>query len=227
MDDDNEQANFVEIQSNWPGAEHDLMAVGDNPRTVFFFEWQRNRGSALQGRLLGYRKAANLLAGQVIQRGHVDELDTVFFAYAFVWRHYVELRIKSLVISYRILLGKEGGRLRRHGLWPLWQQLHELMSEAGDDVSDEAVKATARLLRQFDELDPSSQEFRYNERTDGTPTLEGVSRIDYVSFHNGLDAVANLLEAVDDSVGQQLEFKREFYEQYESDMRDLYEEYDY
>ena len=133
----------------------------------------------------------------------------MFFAFASVWRHYMELQLKSLVVVHRLLLEKDRGKLRRHGLWPLWKELHALMEEAGEDVADESVTATARLLKQFDELDPTSQEFRYNERRDGSPTLESVSRIDYLSFHNGLDAVANLLEAVDDSVHQRLDFKRE------------------
>jgi hypothetical protein len=135
----------------------------------------------------------------------------------------MELQLKSLVVTYRLLLDKDKKKLRWHGLWPLWEELHALIEEAGDDVADQAVEATARLLKQFDELDPTSQEFRYNERTDGTPTLEGVSTLDYLSFHNGLDAVANFFGAVDDSVDQKLDFKQEMRAEYEADMRALYE----
>ncbi|MEJ2865332.1 hypothetical protein [Actinomycetospora flava] len=224
MNNEDEPPDFTDFGINWPGPNHDLLAVGDNPQTIFFFDWQRSRGYALNGRLMGYRKAADLLAQQVVDRGHTDELDTVFFAFASVWRHYMELQLKSLVVVHRLLLDKDRGKLRRHGLWPLWKELHALMEEAGEDVANESVTATARLLKQFDELDPTSQEFRYNERQDGSPTLESVSRLDYLSFHNGLDAVANLLEAVGDSVHQRLDFKRETQAEYEADMRELYEQ---
>lgn len=215
--------DFTGGPTNWPGPDHDLLAVGDNPDAVFFFDWQRNEGLASNGRLLGYRKAANLLAEQVVERGRVDELDTVFFAYAFVWRHYMELQLKSLVVAYRILLDKEKKEQLKHGLWPLWQQLHKLMRQADEDGSDPAIKAVGRLLRQFHDLDPSSQEFRYNLLKDGSPTLKDVTKLDYVSFHSGLDAVANFLEAVDASVDQQLDLKRETRAEYEAEMQDLYD----
>lgn len=222
-----EAADFADFKVNWPGPEHDLVAVGENPDTVFFFDWQRHRGFALSGRLMGYRKAANLLAKQVIERGQDDELDTVFFAYAFIWRHYMELQLKSLVVAYRVLLDKEKKDELKHGLWQLWQQLYELMKEAGEDVSDSSVKASGRLLKQFHNLDPTSQEFRYEVLKDGSPTLKDVTNLDYLSFHSGLDAVANFLEAVDSSVDQKLDFKRDMRAEYDAVMQEMYEQYDY
>lgn len=227
MSEHHDPVGFADFEINWPGPEHDLTAVGKNPQTIFFFDWQRNRRFALHGRLMGYRKAAKLLAEQVIERGHVDELDTVFFAYAFIWRHYMELQLKSLVVTYRVLLDKKKKDELRHGLWPLWQQLYELMREAEDDVSDPAVKATGRLLKQFHDLDPTSQEFRYDVRTDGSPTLEAVTNLDYGSFHCGLDAVANFLEGVDSSVDEKLDFKRELRAEYDAVMADMYDQYNY
>lgn len=216
-----DESDFVNFVTAWPTGADDLLAVGNDPQTIFFLQWQRDR--ALEGRMIGYRRAAKLLAQQVVERGDPGDLDTVFFPYASMWRHYMELRLKSLVLGYRVLLDEPRQNRHTHSVLQLWRELRGLMDQAGEDITDEAVVATGGLLTQLDTLDPSSEEFRYDTRKDGTATLGAVQQLDYVHFHGGLEGAANVLEAIDTGLGVKLDTKQDLRDEYEAELQSYVE----
>jgi len=56
---------------------------------------------------------------------------------------------------------------------------------------------------------PDNQAFRYDERRDGTPTLDGVKYLDIGLFHEAMLGVANYLEAIDTAVDHDQDLKND------------------
>jgi hypothetical protein len=101
-----------------------------------------------------------------------------------------------------------------HRILQLWQEVRPLLVKAhpGEDRRDRSV--VGRVLKQLAELDPEGQDFRYARRTDATPSLAAVDRLDLRSFHEAMQAVANYLEAAGEQTAHHLDLKREMEDYY-------------
>ncbi len=61
----------------WPAKHHDLHAPADDYWSFSDIGWQRRLG--LQGRILGFRRAAEILHAAMLSRRSIRDLDTVIF----------------------------------------------------------------------------------------------------------------------------------------------------
>jgi hypothetical protein len=91
----------------------------------------------------------------------------LLFPIAFLWRHYLELTLK------RILLQLDGGSirnglLRSHDLLWLWDQAERTFREAWPEAKEHGW--IRRLLAEFQKLDPRADGFRYPISRKGKPT---------------------------------------------------------
>lgn len=68
--------------SAWPHKSHGLRGSTGNNRTHAFLAWQKG----IRGRVMGYRRAAEILASDMLSTGHHRDLDTVVFPFALCWR---------------------------------------------------------------------------------------------------------------------------------------------
>jgi len=85
----------------WPAKHHDLHAPSDSYWSFSDIGWQRRLG--LQGRITGFRRAAEILHAAMLAEQSIRDLDTVIFPYAACWRHCVELQLKTLLAQLRAL----------------------------------------------------------------------------------------------------------------------------
>lgn len=210
-----------EIDFPWPNESHDLLALGSNSDTFSDLKWQRYNGPI--GRLMGFRRAADLMAKQLLERHDVADLDTLIFPFATCWRHYLELQLKTLIIGFRTLVHEEQKSLHGHSLSKLADIYFDLVKEADLQHSNEAIEADSharRLIMQLDQIDPTSQEFRYHEDRQGNPTLATVDYIDIAGFHEAMSAVANYCDGADAQVGEYIQIDAEMLAEYEDAMRD-------
>lgn len=125
---------------------------------------------------LAYKIAADRLVDN-LRRGPISELYQVF-PIIFLYRHYLELKIKEIL---RALLDWDGRRdeqiKQTHSLHQLWHQARLLLEqfdqrvmgeidETGREEGAEMVKAIGLRVKEFDEIDPDSQNFRYPENVE-------------------------------------------------------------
>lgn len=156
-------------QLPWPTDDADLRAPSNNDRENAIIGWR----PPYEARVSGFRRAAEVLADSLMTNPTLEDLDTLVFPYITCWRHYTELHIKYLIAQLREFLRKESRRRGGHKIDQLWSELKPLLKEAKLDQNEEdrqARKSVTRLINQLARLDPSSQDFRYAERADGTPS---------------------------------------------------------
>lgn len=217
---------------DWPRQGLNLRAHSSDNRIYAFLAWQQGRD--IQGRIIGYRRAAEILATTMLTDGlTIRDLDTIIFPFAACWRHYVELQLKSLITQCRQLLDLPVQRRGGHNIEQLWSELRSLLMQAyplEEKEEKRAFNIVERLLKQFAEMDPDSQEFRYAERKDGTPTLNHIHHLDIQYFHEAMLAVANYLEAIDEAIDHKKDLKNEalqdeweMQQEYEREMREWHQ----
>jgi hypothetical protein len=95
---------------------------------------------------------------------------------AFLYRHYLELMLKGLLWSGVQLEKIEVSRkiLKEHYLGKIWTKSSALLADVLDTEDHASIDAAGILVREYDEIDESSAEFRYPRRKDGTLSLSSL-----------------------------------------------------
>ena len=134
---------------------------------------------------LGYKLAADKLASEI----ETEHLDLVVFPMVFLYRHYIELRLKSLIVLCNRLDGKPCEIPIGHDIGRLWQQ-------AVETIENDAIEPINTLIKQLAAADPTGQSFRYSVDSRGQPTLEGVEHINVRNFADRMKEISDLLDGI-------------------------------
>lgn len=126
----------------------------------------------------GFRRAAHHLAEQVC--GSRSEQDVLVYPIVYLYRHHVELVLKSIIETASALLGRELPardlkKLDRHDLAGLWEVARPLLDPVCELARNppfppDDLEGIDSYIRQIHEHDPDGQRFRY-----ATIKLKGVS----------------------------------------------------
>ncbi len=174
----------------------------------------------------GYWKAADALVGYLIQddlstrRDYSAHWESVGYSILFLYRHYLELRLKQLFITC-------GGELetinREHSLLKLWKVFSEqykvfckeynLDSEEPSEESLKDIDTVEKIIIQFNDIDQSSQIFRYPTDREGKVRLKPM-QIDMVHLKETLGWASQFLDGWSSGI----------YECWQEELRRRYEE---
>ena len=83
----------------------------------------------------------------------------------------------------------------------------------------ENLDAVEKCIRQFSEIDHTSQKFRYPTDKSGNPSLPGLSLINLRNFAEVVTRTGSLLDGVSMGISVALEYKREMEAEYSDPSR--------
>lgn len=145
----------------------------------------------------GFRVAANQLAAKLDRGG--SEPDVVFFPFAYLWRHYLELELKALLLV-TVEYFREGGVPAKphHRIVDYWDALLPFVRQLAEyEGNEESLDAVDRVIREVARYDPDSFAFRYPSSSRGAPTMKGLPRVVSLrALHGAMERVATFLESV-------------------------------
>jgi hypothetical protein len=81
-------------------------------------------------------------------------------ALLFLYRHSIELHLKSLLLDAGELLDDPQTVKSDHYLWRLWVQIRKMLLQV-ENHEDEWFRRADSIIKEFDDLDPDSFRFRY------------------------------------------------------------------
>ncbi len=180
--------------------ESPLLGPGDN--------WQMNAclNYGIDGWLvyeLGYRKAAEVLTAFVQETA--SHQDGLIFPVIFLWRHHLELKLKSISRAASVLVGRDWQPANEHDLSQLFTSTHALLKDVFAEFDHRVPASEMNDLRKafaaLKTIDSQSMTFRYPEDLGQQAHLEGVRYINYdrvtAFFTPVADALDNLELALD------------------------------
>ena len=134
---------------------------------------------------MGYRRAADALVGNLTQndlstrRDYSRYWESLGYTILFLYRHYLELRIKEMFLTCN---GKREEIENDHRLLTLWKSFlkqnkvfsmeYNLDSEELSEESLKDIETVGKIIAQFNEVDRKSQVFRYPINKQGKVSLE-------------------------------------------------------
>ena len=179
------------------------------PDDVLFQEdanWEHNAFLNLGGKAWGsyahgYKGAADVLVERFLEDW--QGMDTVTYPIVFLYRHYLELRLKELISDGQALLRKPVDFQDQHSLVQLWRPCREILREIWPHEPVATWKNVERLLTEFDQIDSDSMCFRYpvtTKKTGRQPTLPKLDRVGIRHLHEVMQRLASFFEAHLDGV---------------------------
>jgi len=162
----------------------------------------------MHGYVEGYRRAASAVFEAAVTTRQSPEY--TLWPLAFLWRHHLELALKEIIAIGRDLEGEDRTFPEHHRLADLWREAKQhIVGFSSPDVPElPHVEAT---VDEFATIDPGADGFRY-------PVARGQRRaslpnappdVNIPALHEAMEAVANFLECVHDSLRNAVDANRE------------------
>jgi hypothetical protein len=126
-----------------------------------------------------YQEAANLLLSNAIK---TKKRNSMVFPMIFLYRHYIELSLKEIILNTWEFLGINSPFPQGHKIDKLWETCRDCLQKADKLVDPTFAKSPEyrkqivqeyenleKDLQKFSEIDPDSEHFRYPVDNHGNP----------------------------------------------------------
>lgn len=155
----------------------------------------------------GYKQAADLLIEHIKERR--TNQDALVYPIVFLYRQYIELRLKVLIRDGNQLHEIPENFPKHHKIDELWKQCRRILEQVWPEGPLEDLDAVEECIYQFSEKDPSSMAFRYPADKKGSPSLPGLRYINLRNLAEVMSRLASLLDGASAGISEYLGYKRE------------------
>lgn len=167
-----------------------------NNACISSYEWSEH------GYVQGYKDIADLACENLLNGN--GTLDTLVLPICYSYRHYIELSLKGIIYSIYQIEGTEMGVPSHHKIDALWKIVYPAVKRIREDAPKEELKTLGRLIKEFSNLDPNAEEFRYSTTKDKSKktkwSLEKISLINIRNLYEVMSRVGHLLSSTESAV---------------------------
>jgi hypothetical protein len=186
----------------WPSADDNIFGSDAGPwRGMASLTGFRGQGPHPTVIAAGYREGAEALVKHVLELGYHE--DFLVFPIMFLYRQYVELRLKEIAVLGARLVEVNpppATIMGAHALEPLWRFCRGVLETADSGPTDDLDNAE-RTLEKLTWADPGSFAFRYATDKKGARSLPTeLTTIDLVRVYEVMSGVCNLLDGIVDFI---------------------------
>ena len=172
------------------------------------FEWTEDIKD--KGQRDGFCFAADNLIRDLLLEVELKKQDPkrefygVLFAALFCYRHYLEVTLKHLISIYAphsadVSQAETDGVKTTHNLMKLWNHVKSMMIEVKGQGYDRSAREVAEsMINAFNQVDSSSQVFRYSRDKTGNRTRGSVPNTDLVKLMEGMRSLRMYFDVQDD-----------------------------
>jgi hypothetical protein len=123
---------------------------------------------------VGYRQATEVLLRRFLAdpEGTAGERDSLVLPILFLFRHYLELRFKDIIVYGHVLTGQHARWQYGHDLDTLWTEVLQLCGAVYGSVASADFVRVGECVTDLRLLDPNSESFRYPRDASGRPVFE-------------------------------------------------------
>ncbi len=165
----------------------------------------------------GYKKAGDHLVQYVVD-SNCDQ-DFLIYPVVFLYRQYLELRLKELLLVSSKLYDQEVNVPKDHDLLSLWRRVRPNIEKTFPDSQKEGYyERIEDRIKELCGVDLGSYAFRYPEDTKGRPTLAGIDRINLKWLKNVVQSISIVLDGSSIGMGEHLSVKYEMMSEYQDEM---------
>ena len=156
----------------------------------------------------GFKEAADVIVDYLATGKHTGYPDRLFFPIAYLYRHSIELYLKSLMqdgIDLGILENDEKNEdlLVSHNLHKLWNKVRVVLEEFWSNGDPNTLIAAENIILQFHHLDESGQSFRYSRDKQSKSNLKEIpTHVDLAELKEVSGGLLSFLDACSMGLGE-------------------------
>lgn len=169
----------------------------------------------------GYKKAGDTLVQYVVDNNR--DQDFLVYPIVFMYRQYLELRLKELLLVSSNLYDQDIVIPKDHNILSLWRKVRLNIEQTWpDSQAGNHNDEIEERIKELYSIDPGSYAFRYPEDTKGEPSLAGIEHINLKRLRNVIQAISNVLDGSSLGMGVHLDAKYEMIAEYQNEMFGYY-----
>ena len=182
----------------------------------------RYHWSSLEQFGLNYKDAADVIIDAAI--AGAKSVDNLIYPAVFLYRHYLELTLKDIILRLRYIVEGGDGYPRTHNMNKLWPEAKRLIKKNFNSEAPIELKILDSCFKEFNEHDRNSVAFRYPNDKSESQNLNAISHINVQNFKETMQRISNLLSCIAAETCNQyqwvLEREAEMDSAFEADNRD-------
>lgn len=162
----------------------------------------------------GYKEGGDRLAKFVIETE--SDQDYLIYPIAFLYRQYIELRLKEIIKEGLILVEEGNDFPKHHKIWALWCLAKKLMIKVSIKIFDEKpldLNHAEHVIKEFAQVDPESLSFRYPATKQGNKNLDGIPHINIRRLAEHMEGLSKDLESVSIAISVYRDWQEEMWSQ--------------
>jgi hypothetical protein len=156
---------------------------------------------------IGYKEAADILVKQVMETAFHQ--DALVYPICFLYRQYIELRLKEIIQSGRKLLDEKGSFPKHHKIQTLFATVKEVIKGVFQNEKEPNLSLPEHVISEFSKLDPDSSSFRYPTDKSGMSLISAISHINMRHLYEYIGKFAEDMDAISFSISVYHDRKRE------------------
>lgn len=189
---------------SWPNTNSTLFSGEDDWEHNACLGWAPDKWNLYAQ---GYLQAAEVIANHVQETD--SNQDTLIYPCVFLYRQYLELILKGIIMEGRCLLDSPGKlRTTTHDITSLWSRAKEIIRKEWPDADRDEMEDGSCCIKEFMQHDPSSEFFRYPTKKDGKPTVPDYKLINFRHFKETMELIASYLDGVATGIEFAIDVKR-------------------
>ncbi len=158
---------------------------------------------------IGYKLAADLLVDYVDSKK--QNQDILVFPIVFLYRQYLELRLKELILSGSTLLdNNKTPKITFHNIESLWKSCRTILEKVFPEDPKEDFTEIERVIAEFSITDPRSTGFRYPTDKEGKISLPGLTHINLRNLSELINQATSILEGASTGISVYLDMKSDY-----------------
>jgi hypothetical protein len=146
----------------------------------------------------GYKDAADFIVNGAIQndRSYTFNVAYLIFPVVFLYRQYIELCLKEVILLGTHLNGEKHGFPTHHRIDEIWKHARPYLEGVSPKGSRDELDALGVCIQEFCSLDPDGMAFRYPVDLEGKPHLPDWTVINLRNLGETIGKIGNLLDGV-------------------------------
>lgn len=150
----------------------------------------------LHGYAKGYKDAADFIVNGAIEghRSYTFNVPYLVFPVVFLYRQYIELQLKAIILVGIRLKGNKHGFPKHHRIDEIWKHARPYIEYVSPKDLHDELDALGECINEFSALDPEGMAFRYPVDHEGKPHLPEWSVINLRHLKETMEKVGNVLE---------------------------------
>lgn len=172
----------------------------------------------------GHKSAGDIAVQYVVENNWYQ--DFLVYPIVFVYRHYLELRLKELYFVSSRLLDQHVDMPTGHDLLVCWNRVRSNIETVWSDArTKHTLDIIEDRLKELNSVDIRSDSFRYPVDKQGKPTLAGLRHINLKHLKEVVQGISNFLDDSSIGMGEYLNAKHEMMAEYRAEMAREYGNY--